>query len=77
MGKPVYYISRLMKGLELRYSTTEKDMFIPSIRCVKVQPLLSRELYITGDEERSREVPSNLLSIIGETGLMGYLDIVP
>ena len=36
MEKLVYYISKLMKGLELRYSRVEKGISILGIFCVKI-----------------------------------------
>ena len=51
MEKPIYYISKLMKGLELRYSIAEKGMSILGISCVKVQSLLSRASHTIGDQE--------------------------
>ena len=46
---PVYYISRLMKGPELRYLTAEKVCLSLVFCCDKVQSLLPRALCVVGD----------------------------
>ena len=71
--KLVYYISRLMKGPELRYSTAEKV-------CLSLAFAVSKFNHYFLGHRVQLVTKSNLVKypplIVGENGVTGHLDVV-